>query len=61
MTGIEENMVDNIEKLTNEIIKNMKASNKKKVREYSTYFSEIVDSYCLDGVITFRKTMGTTR
>ena len=61
ITPFEENIVNNVEVLTNEIIKEMRNGNKLKVREYSNYFSDMIDSYCLDGQITFHRTLGTRR
>ena len=57
-TTLEENMIEQVEILANEILNKMRNGNRAKVREYSKYFDEIIDSYCLDRIHTYHKTMG---
>lgn len=56
-TTIENEIIRNIELLTNEILNKMNNGDKLKAREYANYFDDFIDQYCLDGVHTYHKSL----
>ena len=51
-TAIEKEYISECKVLIPEILKAMGSNDKVKVRKYTTYFTNLIDEYCLDGIIT---------